>query len=168
MTTGSARQCEHCNRFFTARHKNRPARFCSSECRNAFWKSRRQQTCTQCGQTFERKAYKANRSGERGKFCSMSCYALWQSQNMRVPRHERRGNHTKYGVEFLAQREHALNRDGHRCTQCGSTQRLNVHHINPVALGVDHSLSNLQTLCNPCHTHLHHTHRDEFRQEKKS
>ncbi|MFD5599192.1 HNH endonuclease [Leucobacter sp. NPDC058333] len=40
-----------------------------------------------------------------------------------------------------------LERDGHRCQQCGR-HGTHVDHIDP---GDDHRPSNLQTLCAPCH-----------------
>lgn len=45
-------------------------------------------------------------------------------------------------------RAKALMRDGYHCTRCGSTEELEVHHINPS--GGD-ELDNLQTLCQHCH-----------------
>lgn len=45
----------------------------------------------------------------------------------------------------------ALQRDDYRCRICGSTEGLEVHHINPRMLGGDDSLENLITLCVLCH-----------------
>ena len=42
------------------------------------------------------------------------------------------------------------NRDGHRCKNCGSAKNLEIHHIQPKALGGGHHPDNLQTLCRPC------------------
>jgi 5-methylcytosine-specific restriction endonuclease McrA len=41
-----------------------------------------------------------------------------------------------------------LRRDGYRCTSCGSTEDLEVHHVDPD--GGDR-LSNLVTHCRRCH-----------------
>lgn len=46
-------------------------------------------------------------------------------------------------------------RDGHRCRVCGSTHELHVHHIRYRSQGVDHSPSNLVTLCRVCHEKVH-------------
>ena len=54
----------------------------------------------------------------------------------------------------------ALARDGHKCTVCGSSSKLVVHHrdgrgrthCNP-----NHELSNLQTMCRRCHAAHHRT-----------
>src|SRR3954451_10724977 len=45
-------------------------------------------------------------------------------------------------------REIVLNRDGHSCVECGSTQHLQVDHHHP---GDDHSVANLRALCASCH-----------------
>lgn len=48
-------------------------------------------------------------------------------------------------------RERVLNRDGHKCQKCESTDRLHVHHLIPkIANGKDDE-SNLTTLCLRCH-----------------
>lgn len=51
-----------------------------------------------------------------------------------------------------------LNRDGHECTNCGVSaqeETLHVHHKTPISDGGSHSLSNLITLCHPCHEAEH-------------
>lgn len=50
-------------------------------------------------------------------------------------------------------REAALRRDGRRCTVCGASgQRLEVHHVQPIAAGgAAYDLRNLVTLCPSCH-----------------
>lgn len=46
----------------------------------------------------------------------------------------------------------ALARDRHRCSRCGGTQRLEVHHVRPLSQGGSpFGLDNLRTLCPPCH-----------------
>ena len=53
--------------------------------------------------------------------------------------------------DWSLRREYALRRDGHRCTRCLATGNLQVHHVVPVSIRVDHSVSNLITLCVHCH-----------------
>jgi 5-methylcytosine-specific restriction endonuclease McrA len=62
---------------------------------------------------------------------------------------------------WKALRWEALRRDGHRCTVlgCGSTYRLTPDHIKPRPKGVIAPtefdvLSNLRTLCGPCHSRI--------------
>ncbi|MCB0391258.1 MAG: HNH endonuclease, partial [Bdellovibrionales bacterium] len=45
---------------------------------------------------------------------------------------------------------HIWQRDGGRCTKCGSRQHLNVDHVKPVALGGEANSENLRLLCQPC------------------
>lgn len=47
----------------------------------------------------------------------------------------------------------AKRRDGWKCVKCGSRYRLEVDHIRPVRDCPDlaFTLTNLQTLCGPCH-----------------
>lgn len=42
-------------------------------------------------------------------------------------------------------------RDGWRCTECGSAQKLECHHVYPVREGGLPVLENLTTLCKECH-----------------
>ncbi|HEY8067074.1 MAG TPA: HNH endonuclease [Methylosinus sp.] len=51
-------------------------------------------------------------------------------------------------ARFLTKR-----RDGFKCAQCGSRERLEVHHLRPVRERPDlaFDLVNLKTLCRACH-----------------
>ncbi|WP_432008696.1 HNH endonuclease [Streptomyces bacillaris] len=49
-------------------------------------------------------------------------------------------------------RAFVLNRDGHACVRCGSTDRLALDHIFPWSLGGPDTPANLQTLCQPCNS----------------
>jgi group II intron reverse transcriptase/maturase len=60
---------------------------------------------------------------------------------------------------YLSNRLLAFQRDGWKCTRCGSRERLQAHHIEPVPKrGFDptivHRIENLQTLCATCHMSL--------------
>ena len=52
--------------------------------------------------------------------------------------------------------------DGYRCQICGTTRRLNVHHLTYIRLGCE-DLDDLITLCESCHERVH----EEMRREKK-
>lgn len=45
-------------------------------------------------------------------------------------------------------------RDGYRCVLCGKKGKLHAHHIVPVKISKDNSLSNLVSVCNKCHRKL--------------
>ena len=48
-----------------------------------------------------------------------------------------------------------LHRDGHRCIECGATEDLHVHHIEPMTKSANNDPSNLVTLCESCHAAAH-------------
>jgi hypothetical protein len=60
-----------------------------------------------------------------------------------------------YPPDWEQIRARVLDRDGHRCGNCGSTRNLHVHHIVPLSKGGVNSESNLRTLCKDCHALLH-------------
>lgn len=43
-----------------------------------------------------------------------------------------------------------IERDGRRCVQCSSTEKIQLDHIIPIALGGATSVANLQVLCSEC------------------
>lgn len=56
-------------------------------------------------------------------------------------------------AEFREIRKIALRRDKNICQLCGAMdKKLQVHHIVPYRVSMDNSLSNLISLCSPCHT----------------
>ncbi len=67
--------------------------------------------------------------------------------------HRNQGERQRLGTTGAWRRIRAavLDRDGHRCQVCGSTQELEVHHVLPVAAGGTDDPSNLQTVCFDCH-----------------
>ena len=61
-----------------------------------------------------------------------------------------------YNGRWRRVRRQVLERDGWRCTACGAARRLEVHHEVPIAKGGKHyDISNLVTLCYPCHAARH-------------
>lgn len=65
-------------------------------------------------------------------------------------------NNDQYPSNWNEIRKGILNRDGHECTRCGtSDDQLHVHHIEPVSEGGSHSPKNLKTLCHSCHEKVH-------------
>lgn len=54
---------------------------------------------------------------------------------------------------WSATRAAAILRDGHRCVKCGSTEKLEVDHIEPLHTHphLAYEVSNTQTLCHRCH-----------------
>ncbi|MGZ4172657.1 MAG: HNH endonuclease [Solirubrobacteraceae bacterium] len=60
-------------------------------------------------------------------------------------------NRSWHAPGALLVRQAVLERDGHRCTKCGSTDRLQVHHIVSARDGGPVTLENLVTLCHDHH-----------------
>lgn len=52
-------------------------------------------------------------------------------------------------------RERRLEIDGYQCSNCGSTESLQVHHVVPKSLGSVDEVSNLRSLCADCHDKVH-------------
>lgn len=59
------------------------------------------------------------------------------------------------GWDWNTARAVARARDNERCTRCGATKGLIVHHIIAWELTHDNSLDNLLTLCRSCHMQVH-------------
>jgi hypothetical protein len=55
-------------------------------------------------------------------------------------------------LKRLDNRAKTHERDGYRCTSCGATEALNVHHIIPRREGGTDDLDNLIVLCRKCHS----------------
>ena len=53
-------------------------------------------------------------------------------------------------AEWKARRQATLTRDGHRCTACRSTERLEAHHLTYERVGFERP-GDLVTLCHLCH-----------------
>ena len=73
-----------------------------------------------------------------------------------------RAHTTKMSVGWKSMRKKALERDNNTCQICGANDRkLMVHHKDhkgrnlPSLKMMNNDLSNLITLCYPCHTHIH-------------
>jgi 5-methylcytosine-specific restriction endonuclease McrA len=93
--------------------------------------------CLHCGKHYEPSTGVRNRCGPCGR-------AYDQRHSV-----ERRARNSG---RWQQARAAARKRDGERCCNCGSTERLQVHHIVPLAKGGDRfALSNLKTLCSDCH-----------------
>lgn len=52
-------------------------------------------------------------------------------------------------------RDAVLERDGHRCVDCGSSKRLCADHVIPESKGGATTLDNLQAMCRPCNSEKH-------------
>lgn len=66
-----------------------------------------------------------------------------------------------YGEDWREIARERRRMDGNRCTSCGATERLQVHHRTPLTMGGSNKFRNLTTLCESCHA-KEHTHSHMF------
>lgn len=76
----------------------------------------------------------------------------WKSERARIDALVQTKGSGVNPIDWNIRRNYVLNRDGHKCVKCGATQNLQVHHIVPRSQCIDHSESNLITLCVYCHS----------------
>lgn len=102
-----------------------------------FWRGK-----PQSPEFIKKRAIAISKTAKRGKE-----HPLWMGGNSRKSRY--------YGQTFPYRqwRRTILNRDGHCCTICKSTYRLEIDHIKPWSLYPDlrYDLNNGRTLCRKCH-----------------
>jgi 5-methylcytosine-specific restriction endonuclease McrA len=56
---------------------------------------------------------------------------------------------------YMLLRNHVLERDSWRCQDCGSLENLQVHHLKSRSRLGNDEMTNLITLCAPCHKRRH-------------
>ena len=61
------------------------------------------------------------------------------------------GINSKYGENWTDKRDEVRRRDGNRCTLCGSTDRVEIHHIRKHKGDSEHNTDRLIALCATCH-----------------
>lgn len=146
--------CQQCGTTFSVTHaklRQGGGKFCSLDCKHTSQRSRLQFTCECCGQSFER--CPSDTKDARVRFCSWECRTVG-IRGAGNPAWT--GSDADYrGWDWKLARKKAIERDGYQCTQCGSLDRLVVHHITPWDVQPDNSLSNLETLCITCHMKHH-------------
>ena len=111
--------------------------------------------CDNCGAELRRQPSKVRQHN----FCGIPCRESWQRTSGYTSGPSSatwRGGFDDYrGPSWNRQRRAALERDDHRCCDCGATKRLQVHHVRPWVTFETHAeandLDNLRTLCLSCH-----------------
>lgn len=149
--------CEICGIEFKGEKYN-ANRFCSRDCYNKFHNIKnRFRKCLNCGKEFEAKHSKR-------KYCCWDCFAEILHQK------QQRENHPSWKGELVDRtkrwcsdykhwRLSVFERDNNQCCLCGSTIKLNAHHLkswkNYPELRYD--INNGITLCEQCHIEYHQT-----------
>ncbi len=91
--------------------------------------------------------YFAEIHGDDNKRAPRTPGATYDTRKMAYPRYLQT-------PEWQAIRQMALDRDGHRCVECGSTEQLQVHHKTYARRGHE-KRRDLVTLCDRCHKARH-------------
>jgi hypothetical protein len=60
-----------------------------------------------------------------------------------------------YPADWETRRTAIIQGDGERCTNCGNTRHLHLHHRIPLSRGGSNKVSNLELLCGDCHSTKH-------------
>lgn len=173
-------QCTQCNKSvlrIPARLHTSTKHFCDMKCRDAWmsehWRGSNNPNageffeilCTQCSKELVRPKWHKEKTKDH--FCSIECYAKWQSVNRSGPQSPSwlgGRSFEPYPPEFTQTlRKSIRERDNYTCQDCGAHQdqlsrKLSVHHIDG---GKDNSdPSNLISLCQSCHGTRHFSNDD--------
>lgn len=109
--------------------------------------------CRQCGHSVSRSPAQWAASARRfGAFCSHACFGKFVTGPQNLAYIDG-SNPAVYAATWRTARKAALNRDGFACILCGSSEPLEVHHIDGTTRNDE--LDNLATLCIPCHRKVH-------------
>lgn len=117
-------------------------------------------SCKSCGEYFSAPKGKIARN-KHGVFCSYECWHEYLLNHPWIGGLWKGGGHIALmGKEWYRQRKKALKRDEYACQACGAakgstTVRIEVHHIIIYRASKSHDLTNLITLCHPCHMKVH-------------
>ena len=127
--------------------------------------SRKSKACSSCGRSD---------IDHVGHELCKTCYTKWYvskpANRSRMTRTRKR-YYSRHAAEYRERRQEwreqrhfnglrdpVLDRDGHRCTKCGSTEKLVVHHLDGTgraSVSRANSMNDLTTLCRRCHVKVH-------------
>jgi hypothetical protein len=131
---------------------------CCIECKGTDYPHVSKGLCKSCfGKKYHKNGYFKNyRENNADKI--RECKNDWYKNNREKTLLKNKVNREKNN--FDGNREIVLKRDNFRCTECGSTEKLVVHHIDGNGRGVkkelkNNKLDNLITLCRACHARVH-------------
>ena len=112
--------------------------FCSKDCQRAFESETKQEhTCEYCGRPFMVRKKALEHTNASGRFCSTECY--WDSMKR---------EQAVYTGFRAAKKRYFGNKQF--CAICGTTKKIQIHHIIPNRLTRDQRKENLIPLC-PLH-----------------
>lgn len=134
----------------THAHRAGTSKYCSKEC----WSTRAHKTCKHCGVVF-------GTVGHFGQtYCSKACSSKAMVGELAPSWKDGKSlerNRARQSGALAKWRSVVRERDGNRCTACGVSEHLHVHHVKPfsefpeLATMVDNGI----TLCEFCHSVTH-------------
>jgi 5-methylcytosine-specific restriction endonuclease McrA len=167
--------------------KKASAKYCSEECLNIAREVRKgnpryisdspllkPRPCQWCGEMFTPSIYNYTFA----KYCSKTCCSKACSRRS-IESGKKKINRKKYleknvevkhkqdkryadKIMYSGNREKVLKRDGYKCTKCGSSKSLVVHHKDETGISrvkdtdlINNEFENLITMCRSCHMKLH-------------
>lgn len=141
--------CGNCSIEFYAR-KDRPGLFCSKSC--SARKSKRKKSgpsliCKICSNLYYVKPYRKFTS----VYCSRLCLAKGRGENMRGEKHPKWKGGVTERPFFSRQKIRQRKKDIGKCEECGSTEKLEGHHIH----GFFNDGHQIIILCAECHSLKH-------------
>lgn len=118
--------------------------------------------CAQCGKELKRMP---SRLAERPHaFCNWECYTLWRRGRFAGPEAwQWKGGRSKR-LRMTTWRRLVLKQGNYVCAMCGSTKKLQAHHIKPFSeypdlrMAVDNGIC----LCKECHRGVHMTRQNQL------
>ena len=161
--------CEICGKEFKG-DKYNANRFCSRACYDEFHNIKnKERICPTCGKSFTAKA-------SEDKYCSWECYNKdrhmptgedhwnWQG-GITQTRYPRSRSTPAYNAWVKAVHE----RDNYKCVICGSTEKLNAHHIKSWKEYPElrYNIDNGITYCQACHIKWHQEYGYDNTRKKK-
>jgi hypothetical protein len=143
---GIEKTCPQCETSFYVHPSTIKQVYCSPKCLSQTTKQSR--NCVICDAIF------VTTQSKRQATCSKKCATELQSRIRQGEKSTfwRGGKMAPYVGIWKTQRRAARERDGYQCVLCGSTDRIQVHHIIPFRYSQSHDLTNLVTLCRSCHS----------------
>lgn len=158
------KKCLQCKKDFYI-IRNPKKKFCNISCKGKYYSGERNnkysggkkaKVCVVCFKSF----YRITNEYTKSKFCSYKCY---HSAMPRIYRGENssnwqggkdtRKNEVRKNILYRNWQAKVKKRDGHKCKLCGSSKKLEVHHIVPLRDNIKLILKvgNGITLCHNCH-----------------
>ena len=126
---------------------------CSPSCARELMRRGESRSCETCAARFYI-AVRRIKEGQPGRFCSVTCRAVWQNQQPRKSR-------TRDSADNRDWRTAVFARDNYTCQRCSQRGgHLNAHHIKGWTRYPEFrfDLDNGLTLCGPCHVAWHQEH----------